>query len=78
MGVFLVKCDWLCLGEVRLALCLTLFAIAGIIFWRIRYYFAPDELRTFRLPQAPGHVFIWFLIAAALSFVGAFIAPSPL
>ena len=65
-------------GEMRLAASLALFAIAGIIFWQIRYYFVPDELRTSGLPQAPGHVFIWFLIAVALCFVGAFIAPGPL
>jgi len=67
-------------GEVRLAASLVLFAIAAIILWRFRYYLATDEwVRTFGMPpQAPRHVFIWFLIAAALCFVGAFIAPSPL
>jgi hypothetical protein len=67
-------------GEVRLAVSLALFAIAGIIFWRIRYYLATDEwVRTFGMaPQAPRHVFIWFLIAVALCFVGVSIAPHPL
>ena len=67
-------------GEVRLGVALALFAIAGIILWRFRYYLASDEwVRTFGLPpQAPRHVFIWFLIAAGLMFVGVFIAPSPL
>ena len=39
-----------------------------------------DEwVRTFGIPpQAPRHVFIWFLIAVALCFAGAFIAPHPL
>ena len=79
LRVFLAKCDWLCLGEVRLAVSLALFAIAGIIFWRIRYYFAPDEVVWAGLrPQAPRHVAIWFFIAVALCFVGAFIAPHPL
>jgi hypothetical protein len=67
-------------GEMRLAVSLALFAIAGIIFWRFRYYLATDEwVRMFGMPpQAPRHVFIWFLIAVALCFVGAFIAPHPL
>jgi len=75
-----MKCDWFCLGELRLAMSLALFAIAAIIFWRFRYYLAPDEwVRMFGMPpQAPRHVFIWFLIAVALCFVGAFIAPNPL
>lgn len=66
-------------GEVRLAVSLALFAIAGIILWRFRYYLATDEwLREFGLPpQSPRHVFIWFLIAAGLVFVGVLIAPSP-
>jgi len=80
LRVFLAKCDWLCRGEVRLAASLALFAVAGIIFWRIRYYMASDEwVRTFGLPPpAPRHVFIWFLIAVALCFVGASIAPHPM
>jgi len=67
-------------GEVRLVVSLALFAIAGVIFWRFRYYLASDEwVREFGLPpQAPRHIFIWFLIAIGLCFVGAFIAPSPL
>jgi hypothetical protein len=67
-------------GEVRLAVSLALFAIAGIIFWRFRYYLATDQwVRTFGMPpQAPRHVFIWFLIAVSLCFVGVFIAPHPL
>jgi uncharacterized membrane protein YphA (DoxX/SURF4 family) len=64
-------------GEVRLAVSLALFAIAGVIFWRFRYYLATDEwVRTFGMPpQAPWHVFIWFLITVALCVVGVFIAP---
>jgi hypothetical protein len=64
-------------GEVRSAVSLALFAIAGIIFWRFKYYLATDEwVRTFGMPpQAPRHVFIWFLIAGALCVVGVFIAP---
>jgi len=67
-------------GEVRLAMSLALFAIAGIILWRFRHYLATDEwVRMVGMPpQAPRHVFIWFLIAAALCFFGAFIAPNPL
>jgi len=67
-------------GEVRLAVSLALFAIAGIIFWRFRYYLATDEwLREFGLPpQAPRHVVIWFLFATGLIFAGVLIAPSPL
>jgi len=67
-------------GEVRLAVSLALFAIAGIILWRFRYYLATEEwVRMFGMPpQAPRHVFIWFLIAAVLCFLGAFIAPAPL
>ena len=67
-------------GEVRLAVSLALFAMAGIKLWRFRYYLATDEwLREFGLPpQAPRHVFIWFLIAAGLIFAGVLIAPSPL
>jgi uncharacterized membrane protein YphA (DoxX/SURF4 family) len=59
---------------------LALFAIAGIIFWRFRYYMASDEwVRTFGLPpQAPWHVAIWILVATALIFVGVIISPSPL
>jgi hypothetical protein len=66
--------------EVRLAVSLALFAIAGIILWRFRYYLATEEwLRKFGLPpQAPRRVFIWFLIAAGLVFAGVLIAPSPL
>jgi hypothetical protein len=68
------------LTSVRLSASLVLFAIAGIVFWRFRYYLATEEwMRTFGEPlQAPRHVFIWFLIAIGLCFVGAFIAPSPL
>jgi hypothetical protein len=64
-------------GELRLAVSLALFAIAGIISWRFRYYLAADEwVRTFGMPPpAPRHVFTWFLIAVALCFVGAFMAP---
>jgi len=67
-------------GEVRLAVSLALFAIAGIILWRFRYYLATEEwVRMFGMPpQAPRHVFIWFLIAAVLCFLGTFIAPAPL
>jgi hypothetical protein len=50
------------------------------LLWRFRYYLASDEwVRDFGLPpQAPRHVFIWFLIAAGLIFVGVFVASSPL
>jgi hypothetical protein len=67
-------------GEVRLVVSLALFAIAGFIFWRFRYYLATDEwVRMFGLPpQASLHVAIWILIAIVLCFVGAFIAPHPL
>jgi uncharacterized membrane protein YphA (DoxX/SURF4 family) len=67
-------------GEARLGVALALFAIAGIVFWRIRDYLASDQsVRTFGLPPpAPPHVFIWFLIAVALCFVGVIISPSPL
>ena len=77
---FLMKCDWLCLGEVRLAASLALFAMAGIIIWRFRYYMATEEwLRAFGSPpQAPWRVALWFLIAIVLCFVGALIAPNPL
>jgi hypothetical protein len=67
-------------GEVRLVVSLTVFATAGAILWRFRYYLATDEwVRMFGLPpQAPRHVAIWILIAIVLCFVRTFIAPRPL
>jgi uncharacterized membrane protein YidH (DUF202 family) len=63
-------------SEVRLAVSLTLFAIAGITLWRFRYYTAPEEwVRAFGLPpQAPRHVAIWLFIAYGLIIAGALIA----
>jgi hypothetical protein len=67
-------------GEVRLVVSLALFAIAGFIFYRFRYYLEWDrELREFAWPKdMPRHVKVGIAIAIGLIFVGAFISPSPL
>jgi hypothetical protein len=67
-------------GEVRLMMSVALFAIAGAILYSLRYYLVWDQkLQEPVWPKGtPGHVFIWFLVAIGLAFVGAFIAPSPL
>jgi len=67
-------------GEVRLAVSLALFSIAGFIFYRFRYYMVWDQkLQEAAWPQdVPRHVKVWIGIAIGLCFVGAFIAPSPL
>ena len=63
-----------------MAASLALFAIAGAILYSLRYYMVWDEkLQEPVWPKdAPLHVFIRFLVAIALAFLGAFIAPSPL
>ena len=57
-----------------------MFAIAGFIFYRFRYYMAWDQkLQEAAWPQdVPRHIKVWIGIAIAigLCFVGAFIAPS--
>jgi len=67
-------------GEVRLVVSLALFAIAGFIFYRFRYYMAWDQkLQEAAWPQdVPRHVKVWIGISIGLIFVGGFIAPHPL
>jgi len=59
---------------------LILFAIAGLIFYRFRYYMVWDrELREFVLPKdMPRHVWIWVGVAIALILGGVIISPRPL
>jgi hypothetical protein len=58
--------------EVRLAVSLALFAIAGIMFWRFKYCMVWDRgLREFILSKdMPRHVWIWNGIAIALIIAG--------
>ena len=59
---------------------LTLFAIAGFIFYRFRYYKVWDQkLQEPAWPKGiPRRVLVWIVVAIGLMFVGAIIAPSPL
>jgi hypothetical protein len=66
-------------GEVRLVVSLALFAIAGGLLYSIRYYMIWDEkLREAVWEDGPWHVFLRYMLAVVLCFIGVFILPSPL
>jgi hypothetical protein len=63
-----------CYGEIIIAVALILWALAGIIFWRLRLYLEFDERGELQSRRdLPWRVFVWFMLAGGLLMTGVFL-----
>ena len=60
-----------CYGEIAITVALILWALVGVIFWRLRWYLEFDERRGLESRRdLPWRVFIWFMLAGAMLLAG--------
>ena len=60
-----------CYGEIVITVALILWAFAGIIFWRLRWYLEFDERGELQSRRdLPWRVFVWFALAVGMLLAG--------